>query len=415
MEESQGTKAPPVGDAFALNDKILAEQRGVDGKFESGEHAWLGNRGVVAAQLLFPQLGNLSNLRRRQGDVSLSYGEIVALSGDFYRTAADLYEEKPSPLPWLWESNDLSDLRKLFRTELAWIEKEGRGPSVGYPDNNIALAWNAKSYVELALENTDHFGWHNVVKYCEYHQRALEHALAADVEGNDEQWRRAVYYNGFADHFLTDGFAAGHIRIPRAEIRAWAKNEKLAGGLSKLLHDQDGHISTVHAHGERNISEDEGLPVKNSFGSLWSTRCDGQLFVVGHDIQTPLVAQPVAAVAASLVELAQARVHKTMPKEWFAALQYVPFPAPGSPTLAEKFPADAPNSRIEELAESVVWYTNLPWIGVGVNEASIRSLFQSVPELMRRFRENIEKEYAGSAALQLRLPTPYFEAFRRIS
>lgn len=32
-----------------------------------------------------------------------------------------------------------------------------------------------------------------------------------------ETFRWALFTNAFADHFLTDAFAAGHVRVPRAE------------------------------------------------------------------------------------------------------------------------------------------------------------------------------------------------------
>ena len=166
-----------------------------------------------------------ASISRRDGREHLQYGELVALSGDFYETPEELFNEKPSPLPWLYESNDLSDLQKIFSNELQWIEarQQGKG-SKTYPNENIRLAWNAKSYVELALRNTDHFGWHNIVTYCKYHAEALQ--LASSSRGQETDiFRQALYTNAFADHFLTDGFAAGHIRVPRSEILCWAQNK----------------------------------------------------------------------------------------------------------------------------------------------------------------------------------------------
>jgi hypothetical protein len=413
-----------VKDPFRLNEEVrqAALAAELEPKFEAGEHAWLGMRGaLLACQELGVSPAPLEQLRRRAGDVALSYGEIVALSGDFYASPQALFDEKPSPMPWLWEDNDLSDLRKIFKTELDWIKRENRGPSVGYPDNNIALAWNAKSYVELALDNTDHFGWHNVVAYCRYHHQAIQYAVsAASHSENDETWRRALYYNAFADHFLTDGFAAGHIRVPRQEIRSWAlrtgHDEKLAGALSKLLHDQDGHVSTLHAQGEHGLSPEEGLPVKNALGIEWSTRCDGQLFIVESNTDEPLIAQPAAAVAASLVELYTAHRQKRAPQGEYRALRHVPFPLPGSETLTKKFSASAlGQKKIEELVASVKWYVKLPWLGSGLDEAKVKQLLTELPNLMQAFRQNVAHAYEQSDTLRERLPHAYVEAFRNIA
>lgn len=408
-----------VKDPFRQNDEI---RRGLpEPKFEAGEHQWLGLRGaqLACAALQLPKT-TFDRLQRRAGDVELSYGEIVALSGDFYASPEDLWNEKPSAFPWLYEANDLSDLREAFATELAWIRRENRGANVGYPDNNIAFAWNAKSYVELALDNTDHFGWHNVVAYCRYHEKAIEYAISAASESvQDEGFRRALYYNGFADHFLTDGFAAGHIRVPRQQIRSWALGlgygEKLAGALSKLLHDQDGHVSTLHAHGEGRLSDDEGLPVRNALGLDWSTRCDGQLFIVEENSEAPLIAEPVAAVTASLVELYTAHREKRAPAGEYRALQHVPFPRPGSPTLTQKFPSDLAPARVKQLVDSVAWYVKLPWVGSGLGVSEVESLLKALPGLMQEFGRAVASDYEGSAQLRERLPRAYVEAFRSIA
>jgi hypothetical protein len=279
--------------------------------------------------------------------------------------------------------------------------------------------WNAKSYLELAEDNTAHFGWHNVLKYCEVHQAAIDQAMTAKTrDPDDEAWMRAVYYNGFADHFLTDAFAAGHIRVPRAEIRAWAPGRgysgKLAGLLSKVLHDQDGHIDSIHAQGESPLSDDEGLPVRNALGVEWSTRCDGQLFLVHKDDSAPLIAEPVAAVAASLVELHRAQEQKVAPRGPFAALQHVPFPRPGSQGLAAKFRDTSPE-RLEELLDSFRWYTKVKFVEASLNKDNVGALFAALPELMRQFAANIARDFETSAVLRERLPSAYVEGFRKIS
>ena len=69
-----------------------------------------------------PAKGIFSSIKRLRTNDRLSYGELVALSGDFYGSPVDLYEEKPAQLAWLWEDNDLEDLRRIFKSEIAWIE-----------------------------------------------------------------------------------------------------------------------------------------------------------------------------------------------------------------------------------------------------------------------------------------------------
>lgn len=416
----------PFSRFLSVYDEARPKRR--DGKrFSSGEHLWLGGHGAKRAlerfntdfnKSLDPELFN-SIPRKNTRDV-LRYGELVALSGDFYESPESLFEEKPSPLPWLWEGNDLGDLRELFGEELRWIEDRNSRQGSAYPENNLRLAWNAKSYVELALRNTDHFGWHNLLAYRKHHAEALR--LAASARGrDDETFRRARYTNAFADHFLTDGFAAGHVRVPRAEIRAWADergfNEKVAGALSKVLHDQDGHIDAGSLHGvhdENRRGDDDGLPVQNSLGANWFTRCDGQLFLEAGSETSPAVEQAVAAVSASVTELLVAWQEGTLPRGTYEATKHVPFPRPGSATLAEKFPASLAPERLEALWQSVGWYAKIPWIS-GMERRHIEALFEALPAIMERFRANVAADVARDPELTSRLAAPYIAAYRSVA
>lgn len=412
-------------DPFSVHSQLRDEGQSPElkGKFEGGEHLWLGMKGAIAAcDGDAAKLAMITNLRRPNDSRPLTYGELVALSGDFYGSAEELFLEQPAALPWWKGANDLSRLRAALATELDWIREEQRHEKAGYPDSTLTFVWTAKSYLELAEDNTAHFGWHNVKRYCEYHAKAIEYALAAKTQDpSNESWVRAMFYNGFADHFLTDGFAAGHIRVPRQQIREWAAQEqysgKLAGLLSKVLHDQDGHVDGVHAHGEDPQSESEGLPVRNSNDCEWKTRCDGQLFLVANKATTRQILEPVAAVAASLREVFDAQVEQAGPVGVYRALRYVPFPHPNAPTLSEKF-RDMSPARIEALLKSFKWYLKLPFLApftdAVLNEKNLTTLFQALPLLMERFRASVRKEYMGSDELQRRLPQQYVEAFSNI-
>ena len=392
--------------------------------FESGEHIWLGSSGAELACRELRSAGKVFDrtlflsIKRRRTDDRLSYGELVALSGDFYGSPSALYDEEPAALPWLWEDNDLSDLREVFAEELAWIEQRQKGRGVeAYPDNNLRMAWNAKTYIELALANTDHFGWHNVLAYVRHHEAALD--LARRAQGReDDTWRRALFTNAFADHFLTDGFAAGHVRVPRAAIREWGEqrgySDKLAGALSKLLHDQDGHVSSLHSAGEAGRDPADGLRVTNAAGASWFTYCDGQLFLSQGAALSPAVATPVRAVAESVKELLLAWREGTAPAGTFAATSHVPFPHPEAPTLIDKFSRAMPAAHFDRLVESVNWYSKVPWIGPGLSAEHIRALLDDLPDLMDAFRRRVVTDRAGNPTVVQRVAAGYLEGFGRI-
>jgi len=398
-------------------------------RYESGEHVWIGDRGfelAFADEKLAPlvEYSDYMLLHRQDHNEAFRYGELVALSGDFYRTPSELYWEKRSSIPWLWESNDLSDIRAAFAEELEAI-KDQQSKGTEYPDNNIAFWWNAKAYVELALDNTDHFGWHNLKAYCKHHGDALEFARQArevydlDRDKSDELWRQALFTNAFADHFLTDAFAAGHIRVPRYEISRWAKGQgyskELAGGLSKLLHDQDGHLESIHGAGHSlNSGASDGLLVHNDAGQTWHTRCDGQLFIRNGD-EVPTVRQPVEAVAASVKEVFIAYLFGQTPDKVYAATTFIPFPHPDGPSLTEKFSADISAERIDALLDGVKWYIKVPYISTGLAAENIKALCVALPTLMEEFRLAVKQDVADPHTdVVRRLPKTLIEGYTTI-
>lgn len=423
------SRTVPRGDPFTLLLRAQARSAGDRpptgaNRFNGGEHLWLGGRGASLACRLVRAQGVevdptlFQSIARRSRDERLSYGEVVALSGDFYRTARALYDEKPAPAPWLWEGNDLSDLREIFAGELSWIEEHR--PGQAYPEDNVRLAWNAKTYLELALDNVDHFGWHNVCRYVRAHRQALSFAVQAGKDAKrpeNETFRKALYFNGFADHFLTDGFAAGHIRVPRAEIIAWGRPRRLSrkatGALSKLLHDQDGHVDELHGARPHASRQGEGLPVRNARGDAWHARCDGQLFLEPDAAGSEGVEIAVEAVAASVAELLVAWKTGRVPEGTYEATRLVPFPDPGEPGLAQKFPADAPPERIAELHESMQWFLKLPFFG-GVRKEHLGELFAALPKLMGQLRLSVAAEAAADPEIKKRIAPGYVEAFRAI-
>lgn len=398
--------------------------------FEGGEHMWLGNSGALRAILSAPDVP-FGRFKRRHTPNPLSYGEIVAFSGDFYETPDALFDEAPALLPWLWEDNDLEDLANSFAREVAWAKLPPGARGTEYPDQTLALWWNAKQYVELALQNDAHFGWHNALAYVQYHAAALELARQAHrAHAPDERdllWRQAIYTNGFADHFLTDSFAAGHVRTPSAQIRAWAAGRgwspKRAGALVKVIHDHDGHVARLHgSDGHDSLSE--GLRVRNTKGDSWITRCDGQLFlsvaadeasrIVRPGSLPPEVEMPVEAVAASLGELLAAyREGSEISEGPFAATRFMPFPDADEVPLVGKFPGDVDDERLNAIYENVNLIVRAPILGSGITREDIRECFRQLPTLMEEFRASVAADAVRLPFVQ-RLEANFVESYRSL-
>ena len=104
------------------------------------------------------------------------------------------------------------------------------GDFLGHPSEFLshAGAWrfhSNKSYYLLALENSAHFNPTSTRSWAEYHQQAIAYALVgAAGQGltTVEQFQLALFESAFADHYLQDSFAAGHMGFNRAASSAAA-------------------------------------------------------------------------------------------------------------------------------------------------------------------------------------------------
>ncbi|WP_224362440.1 hypothetical protein [Hyalangium versicolor] len=169
----------------------------------------------------------LTELEIRPG-LTLTYGEVVALAGDYYATPEELASElTPSVAEAIRGVTPQDEGTFLLNTHRGWFD-----------------------YAMLANENQDHFSPRNWARYARHHAEALQLALDRDLDA-------ALVRNAFADHFLTDAFASGHLRVPRDGLV----------GLS-------GALPTRKMHDEENV---QGLWVQSASGFVWRAYGDDQL------------------------------------------------------------------------------------------------------------------------------------------
>jgi len=135
------------------------------------------------------------------------------------------------------------------------------GDFLGHPEEFLSHRgfWrfsHKKYYWLLALENSAHFNPTSTRSWADYHEAALAHALAgatADGLRTVEELELAMFESAFADHYLQDSFAAGHMGFNRAASSAAA---------AKSFHD---------AWNAR------GRVVTDRAGNRWVTYGDGRL------------------------------------------------------------------------------------------------------------------------------------------
>ena len=125
------------------------------------------------------------------------------------------------------------------------------GDFLGHPSEFLSQtgAWrfsSRKSYYLLALENSAHFNPTSTRSWAEYHQQAIGYALAAaGAEGlaTVEQLQLAIFESAFADHYLQDSFAAGHMGFNRAASSAAAAKSfhDAWNARGRVATDRSGH------------------------------------------------------------------------------------------------------------------------------------------------------------------------------
>ncbi|WP_141841926.1 hypothetical protein [Humibacillus xanthopallidus] len=325
----------------------------------------------------------------------LSYGHLIALGGDFYGVGAEAESPGHPPLAALdpisssvnpaqafssayltlvgAPASELDGILAVMNEEQAAIDaarKDKVEPSVAYEKlgDSLSYKWNEITgggpaslgvvsiltmpgrYINLASVNMDHFGKDAVTAYLAGHGLAM--TQAAQLHGQDPnstavqmKLLQAYGINAFADHFLTDLFAAGHTRTPRRAL--WATPQTIAG--------ETGLLARA-AHNEDNSN---GLHVQNARGDTWAAYGDGKEL---DSVNAANFAMAVAATQASADEVYRAFVTGSVaPGASAAALQYVPTldfsakPVPGGPNYAPLFWADPENNVYRRGGDAGQW------------------------------------------------------------
>ena len=227
-------------------------------------------------------------------DVALTYGQLIALSGDFYGdpnqpvcTATNKEDQFQKNFDSIRDrSTEVKEILRIGQKyEFEPVEKrvkDGRSPSgvfaaipmekvpgLGIPIvsqedyefmkatglNLVALPPQFGRYTDLAASNFDHFGEDAMTCYNAGHILAQKKAIKAKQDGKLDALKLAYAINAFADHFLTDLFAGGHMRTPRRMLHEYPKlPTHVAGLLAKRMHDEDNKF---------------GLWVENARGNRW--------------------------------------------------------------------------------------------------------------------------------------------------
>ncbi len=169
----------------------------------------------------------------------VTYGEVVSLAGDFFPAWEDLDTCDPDELRAIL--GIMADQRLN-----GYQEKHDKQFNRATGGGSKASDWLPMGrYLKLAQDNYVHFADGNRA-YDQWERYHLRACLAAHrLEGqpmthadNLVALRRALLIEAFADHFLTDLFSSGHMRVPRIKLGD-KLGAKRGGMTSKEMHDED--------------------------------------------------------------------------------------------------------------------------------------------------------------------------------
>jgi hypothetical protein len=265
--------------------------RKVTAFFEGGEHTFLGDQVWLTFENQSAPTQAASYPILLPNQLKLTYGQIVALSGDFYGfpdrpisgdPTGQTFQDAFDSLATLAASNaEATAILNDMKTEIDAANKaiaKGADPSTAYDamGDSLNYAYNRDTgggfgviprgrYLLLAATNWDHFGATAVAAYTIGHNRAQLAAAAAGKLTTPTTRRAglelAYAMNAFADHFLTDLFSSGHLRTPRKEMHDTLV-EPTGSLCARMMHDEDSCY---------------GLQVTNAKGETWTAYGDKRL------------------------------------------------------------------------------------------------------------------------------------------
>jgi hypothetical protein len=297
-------------------------------EFESNEHEAIGDHVLLKFSSTDPGTRAGTLPFALASGVALTYGQILALGGDFYGVPEKPISDNPVPATFLAAFNTLAGQGSTIagqvhailwgvRKEINAVEaavRAGQQPSTAFTftlSNGLNVYWGGVTfgrYISLAANNWDHFGTHAVTAYSVGHQVALAQAITASTlpEGQQRPALELAYaMNAFADHYLSDLFSSGHLRTPRKELDQEVSGPAFGGLLAKAMHDEDSA---------------NGLNVIDAGGTAWTAYGDTRLFD-SVDVQNH--ARVNAAVQLSANEILSAFLSGVAPTS-YQALAMIP-------------------------------------------------------------------------------------------
>lgn len=309
-------------------------------RFEGGEHTAIGDDTLLRFAKDAPAIPSRQVELHLPNGLALTYGQVIALGGDFYGIPGQPISDGASPAERVQRFSaafntlavlpasraEAQKILAVMQKEINAVNqaiKEGKHAHEAYDalGDTLSEEWNRITgggsvvsalvplgrYLKLAADNADHFGEWALSAYLAGHTAALQQAVVAHQTGTDQALELAYAMNSFADHFLTDLFSAGHLRVPRKQLARVVTPGELGSLISRFMHDEDSKF---------------GLKVRNALGDEWHAYGDKRYFDSNDAANR---AQVKRAVQVSADEIFEAYVSGILPSPaTYKAPLYVP-------------------------------------------------------------------------------------------
>ena len=140
------------------------------------------------------------------------------------------------------------------------------------------------TYLSLESVNLDHIGSDALKAWAAMHIYALRTVKEAARLESLSLYKKALAIEAFGDHFFSDTFSSGHVRVPRRLLWQYY-GDMCGGGIVRQMHNEDCKY---------------GLWVSNKAGHRWRAYGDGRLFCHYNEENKRMVVDAVQKTANSI-------------------------------------------------------------------------------------------------------------------
>lgn len=377
-------------------------------KWSEGEHLELG---IEASKQACKDLGYTEDtcpnkkIFRQNKKIAFQYGELIT-AADYYMSPEDFYGDP--------KSNITSIIKCAYRQKK--FHQAQRKDDVNYPSCNLTGFFTMPGYLEVVSKNYNHFGWNNMQAYVDYHTQALQLAKqsflqkSSNPEASQQLLHKAIIFNAFADHYLSDAFASGHVRVPRIQIKEWAKNH-----LTGLFKSSRGDFLSMTLHNFESVNPRTGLEVgmrvQNAKGDVWMTRGDNKLNLYSN-FKDPTVVLPKRAIEESFKDILIAAEYGDLPQGVYQASLFVPFQY-DTPLLEKLSPGYHHVKKQQEVVN--LFFLSTPMMErFFFSKSDFAQMIDSLSQIFYKFRIDVDNDIFLNADLKQKLPAKYIDAYLNV-